>query len=353
MPKIAAIIAFFALPWIACGFDLVSKGDHYYSNSNRDLFLLPASAALAGSDVVFSRDATPFANPGSVARLSNSANEASLAYAGFFGNSFSSSLASYTLRLDKAEGIGISFNYLFVPDIPDYSGFDVDDAGIPVYDPARIRTGSASDLFFRFVYGHAFEWQAAGIEAGLGGACNAQRRNLLGWTAYGVGVDGGGYVFFKRSGIGVSLSCENLTTNYLRWSSSYQDAAYPHLRMGLGWQKEITYLYGRIQITAQTLDLLGNEGANAAETGSDLSDSLTQPVWVRASSKPEELLTKGRLGLEYTVYKRVTLRIGTSPQNYFTFGAGMLLFNQACAIDFAYLLHELAGTYQVGVSYRW
>jgi hypothetical protein len=326
--------------------------DHFYSDENRAIFSSPRSAALAGSDRVFANDASPFTNPAMLG-YEDKAHQIALSYAGFFGNTFSTSILSSKMKPDSTSGVGISLSYLYVPDIQTNLGFDLDpSSGEPIYDPSKIVSAFASDLYFRCGYGYRFTGLLRAIDFGFGGAITAKRSNLVGWTGYGIGVDGGGYLFFARPGIVVGLYGENLTTSYLYWSSAYQDAAWPHARLGLGWKKDIRDIYGRIQLTYESADFLGNDGINSLMAG-DESDTTVMPERVRLSEDPASFLMLGKAGAEYTIFDRVALRIGVGLPNIISFGGGMYLFERSFAIDFAYLVHELAGTYQLGISYQW
>ena len=68
--------------------------------------------------------------------------------------------------------------------------------------------------------------------------------------------------------------------------------------------------------------------------------------------KPSILLTQGRVGIEYLIMRTVALRAGYSG-NKFGFGGGVYLLSGRAGVDFAYLVHELAGTYQLSVQYAW
>jgi hypothetical protein len=150
-----------------------------------------------------------------------------------------------------------------------------------------------------------------------------------------------------------AVDCENLTTNYLRWSDTYADVALPRVRLSLGYRKAIPYIHGRVQISYVSLDFLTNEGVNSLERLSGDTSGTKVPKTVHPTQDPFGFVLRGRWGLEYLIAERVALRVGTSQANFLTFGGGVLLLKQTLAIDFAYLLHDLAGTYQVGLGYRW
>jgi hypothetical protein len=156
------------------------------------------------------------------------------------------------------------------------------------------------------------------------------------------------------------MICENLTTNYIRWDKGYAETALPHARFGIGWRKEIPYLYGRIQLQFKSLDLLANEGVNADTTYDSAALQLVRPTTKRFSKDPLYFLYNGTYGLEYTVMNVLCLRLGIPVGDSYgdagtriAFGCGVNLLRKKLSVDFSYLTHELAGTYQLGVSYRW
>jgi hypothetical protein len=151
-----------------------------------------------------------------------------------------------------------------------------------------------------------------------------------------------------------------MTTQYTRWSKGYSETAYPHLRLGAGWEKDIPYIYGHVRIQYKTLDLLGNEGADAIQlstllttdsAGSSNTNQLDgEKPAVAGSSGALALL--GSLGLEYMIKNVFTIRIGGNLENKLAFGCGVNLLQKRLCFDASYTMHELAPTYQIGVTYR-
>jgi hypothetical protein len=56
--------------------------------------------------------------------------------------------------------------------------------------------------------------------------------------------------------------------------------------------------------------------------------------------------------MEYSILDVVALRAGLSNGSDWTFGAGVNLFKQRLSLDFAYALHDLGGSYLLGLTYR-
>jgi hypothetical protein len=324
-----------------------------YADNNRDMFLLPRSSAMGASDYVFNRDGGNQSNPANLA--SDSLCEMSLAYAGFYQNALSLSILSYAAPLTKCSGIGFSAGYIYNPNIPITDNLQTWMDGstvIPIYDPSRMRYQSGSEIYVHFGYGYK-RVIFSGIEAAGGIALNAVRHNLAPYRGYGIGGDGGIALYFVNIGLRMALGFENITSNYTQWSKDWGVTAAPHVRFGIGWQNEIPYLYGRIRLQFKTLDLLANEGINAMTP-----DSL--PVKKHFTGDPAYFLSHGIYGIEYTVLRALSLRVGIpvgggygNDWTRIAFGGGVNLLKTRLSIDISYISHELAGTYQLGVTYRW
>jgi hypothetical protein len=328
---------------------------NYYSDDYRSLFMLPQSSAQSNADLAFLRDGTQQTNPGNLAL--DSTSEVSLGYAGFFQNTFSTSTVSYVTTLGKNIGFGISLGYLLNPDIP-YTDSLQTEANVPVYDSSRIYYRTESELFFHAGVGRKYPI-IPGMELGVGLALNAQRHSLPPYNGYGIGCDAGATVVLPNAGVNIGVLCENITTNYMRWTAGYSEAAYQHIRLGVGWQKELPYIYGRIKIQHKSLDLLANEGINGmadsiTKNGDNQDTAISVPTINHFDKHPLYLLLNGTYGVEYTIQDVVSLRLGLPLNGYsgnVSFGAGINLFNKKLKIDFSYLSHDLGRTYHMGMTY--
>lgn len=332
-----------------CLFGSLSAGEikgNYYADANREIFIFPRSAAMAGSDMVIRRSASPLSSPASLP--GDSMKELSVAYAGYFQNAYSTGAFSYVGPLDSVSCLGVSASYYLVP-------------GIEMYDdtiiPANIPTKTGSDIFFRISYGRKIIRFGERITITAGAAINAERLDLVGWTGYGIGTDAGLNVFYAAEELGTAgagMIIENLTAHYTSWSSEYREYAYPHARIGLGWQKEMEYIYGRLSVTYLTPDLLTNEGINAY--GSDALDGgigVEAPEVKRVAEHPL-MVFRGRGGMEYTIMNTLSFRIGADLNNGTkSFGGGLHFFGNRAGFDFAYLDHHLASTYKISVIFKW
>jgi hypothetical protein len=173
------------------------------------------------------------------------------------------------------------------------------------------------------------------------------------YKGYGLGIDAGATAQIPLYGISASLVVENITSSYTYWSSSFSEYVLPHIRVGVGWEKTVPYMYGRILIAYTTPDLLTNEGVNDFKTQNVDNDfKIETPYSQKFYKHPSVLFTGGKFGAEYTIMNRLALRVGVKEQRI-CFGAGLSLFDEHAGFDFAYNAHELAGSYQMSLKYRW
>lgn len=317
-----------------------------YADINRELMLLPVSAALAGADLSISSGASFGSSPANL--CFDTINSIELSYANFYQNTFSTSILSFSGPASPRSGIGITTGYVYIPDIEDNHESILNSNNM--VESHKIT--NASDIFLRFSYGYRFDLNSI-WNLSLGAAANARRARLIYFTGYGLGLDAGLRLYNKVNGFSTVLEMENVVSNYTYWSKDYREYSYPHLRGGLGWEKNIPYIYGRIRICYTTPDLLSNEGINYYTITDDNSNqSIEEPLQKRVSKNPELLIYHGRIGFEYGVMNRLALRVGLSNEKK-TFGAGLQILSNKVSLDFAYIMHQLAGTYQISMMYRW
>lgn len=331
-----------------------AAADSYYANANRDLFHLPAAAGVAYADLCFRRDGAPNSNPATLGF--DTSSDVSLSYSGFYRNVVSVSTVSSVTSTGSRSALGVSLNYLLVPEILITSHWTPDkDGGLAV--PSQPRYETASEVFFHAAYGHRFDVKRL-VRIGVGVGINGLRRRLTSELGYGIGLDAGVLAEIPKAGVRVGLFSQNLTTSYVYWHSDYRDIAYPHLRAGLSWHRDIPYVYGHIRILYTSADLLANEGANAVGSASGALEGDTTAVPKYLEAGDPLLLAHGSAGIEYCVLNRVMLRAGLrdiarSHARNLTFGAGILVLRRKLGFDFAYLPHDLAGSYTVSMTYRW
>jgi hypothetical protein len=318
-----------------------------YADVNRELMLLPASVSLAGADLSLSSGACIGSSPSNLPF--DSLNSLSLSYANYFQNTYSTSLLSFSGPADSNGGIGITIGYVYIPNIEDNRTTTSTESGTLIYD---YKIKNSSDIFLRFGYGHLFPLNSRWIFS-AGVAANARRTRLIDFSGYGLGLDAGTKLYDRKSGTSIVLQMDNITSHYTYWSKDYREYAYPHLKLGLGLDRSIPYIYGRIRIGYTSPDFLSNEGINYSKSETDTNDQKVEEIsQKKVYQNPELLIYDGRLGLEYIIMNRLAFRAGVS-QDKFNFGAGLQLFSNRVGLDFAYTIHQLAGTYQISMMYRW
>ncbi|MCU0609808.1 MAG: hypothetical protein MUF22_08595 [Chitinispirillaceae bacterium] len=320
---------------------------NYYSGPDNEIFVLPASAAMACADMSSSRSTAPLSNPANLAN--DSLREASLSYASYFQNTYSTSAFSMISPIDKRSGIGISLSYVMIPDINQ-----------TVYPPPvtdNIQTATASDLLVRIAYGLSL-YARRGIAVRAGAAVNAQRRDLTGdIVGYGIGADAGVGAACRIDALDAFLTggilVENITTSITRWSASYSEYSLPHARLGLGWHNELPYVYGRFSVNYLSPDLFTNEGINAWESEKFTGHRNVQvPGIRRISQDPLMIFIAGRYGAEYMIKNTIAFRAGIFDGRP-SFGGGLRLLRSRAGLDLAFISHELAPTYKLSVNFRW
>lgn len=325
----------------------------YYSNSNKTLFVFPDYASLGGAGLVFARDAAPQSNPANIPL--DSVSQVSLSYAGYYKNAFSTTFTSFVTPVTDKIGLGMFVGYLFVPDIETYN-FDIDEVtNEPIYNPSKIDRESSSETFFNFSLGYLF-FQNRLMDLSAGASLHCQRRRLIDWTGYGIGVDVGVTARFPLTGLRASLFADDITTNYIHWSSEYHDNGLPHVRLGVGWRKDIPNLYSRISVMYKSPDLLSNDGVGY-NLFSEKADKIDEPYSNRIKDDPLLLLTSACYGVEYVIYKVVSLRLGLDEPKRIFFGSGVNLFAQRLSFEFSLSglvrSYELESIYNLSISYRW
>ncbi len=315
----------------------------FYIDNNDELINLPASAAMVGADLSFNTGASSFSSPANLAF--DSINKIELAYASFFQNSFSTSLLSVNGYASSTIGYSITAGYIYIPDIP--LSDTTSEGEAYVYG-----NRNCSAIYLRAGLGKRFDLSGS-ISISIGAALQAKRTRLIGYRGYGLGMDAGTKVLFSNIGLSAAVLVENITSSMTYWGRNYYQWAYPHIRAALGWEKRIPYIYGTLRLAYTTPDLLANEGVNYFDDDQMQGDiTFPKPQWKSVYKNPQLLILAARIGLEYMIMDRVAIRGGLT-RGKVGLGAGVNLFNQRAGIDFAYVNHELAGTYQLGISYRW
>ena len=146
-------------------------------------------------------------------------------------------------------------------------------------------------------------------------------------------MDLGTRVLFSDPGISLAISFENIVRSVVYWSESYRQRVSPHIRVGIGWEREFPYIYGKVLIVYCTPDLLSNEGINYIG-----SDELADGVGIEdlnSAGCPESIDAfygrQIRTGVYH--YEQACLRVGLTQGN--SVSGRVNLFGGA-GLDFAY-----------------
>jgi hypothetical protein len=320
-----------------------------YDQINRAIIISPKSAAFNGADLSLNDGAYAGASPSNLVK--DSCSSLQFSYANYFGNALSSSVLSYVNSISSRSAFSVTSGYIYIPDIQDNRNLDTNESGEPIFDKPVTIT-SCSQVHFKAGFGLSLvNDKPFRVSAGV--ALNASRNRLIDYTGYGIGVDLGSSFMLPAQGLSAVLLIENVFGSYTYWNSSYSERGRQHIRLGIGWEKDLDYIYGKIKLGYTSPDLLSNEGINGYEVD-EVNDELVieNPKKYTLRKNPELIVLGGKLGLEYTIMQIVAVRCGIA-QDRFSFGAGLSLFSQRAGIDFAYMIHSLPGTYQFSLSYKW
>lgn len=335
--------------YVTSSFSAIIGGTYtfYSSVTDNDILLPPASAAMGSSDLSSGSGTSLSSTPANL--VFDTLSRLSLSYAGYFNNTFSTSILSWNSHPIRRTVISLLVGYIYIPDIIDTRQSTTTPEG--ELSELRTSTFSSSKILIRTGIARSFDI-TRDIKIGLGVAANGIRKRLPD-IGYGVSLDAGAKTLFLKSGISIALSLRNATTSYVYWSKNFKERSYPNLYAGLGWEKYFPYISGSIKITYKTPDLLSNEGINSIKFVDQSSDVTIEEInQYEIYKKPSLLISSGRIGAEYIVFRKVALRAGFYDGRV-SFGGGIYLFNEKAGIDIAYITHSLAGTFQVAVNYAW
>ncbi|MGM0442860.1 MAG: hypothetical protein ACQEQV_01585 [Fibrobacterota bacterium] len=314
----------------------------YYTNSNSALWRTPAYSAQGNAPDAFTGVPQPGFNP---AVLDSGENHFFAGYNNYYRNSLSAAMTALSLPVDSVQRIGISLSYLFVPGVDSVSA-QTDEDGVP-YEH-EIHRVTASEIYLNCAYGRTV-FANEFLSLAAGGAFHVNRRRLVEWTGYGIGLDAG-LLLNMWNTLSVSALVNDITTKYMHWSSTYQEQGLPRGYLGLGYRDMLSDEF-RLSLSYRSPELFGNSGYGVNTfTTKSLFDSNTgdlSPV-----DSPELLFQAASYGVELA-YRAAAFRAGYSNTNSFSFGAGVQLF-EAVGVDFAYVTsRSLGGSYTLSTSYRW
>lgn len=325
-----------------------SVSDNSYATIIDDFAISPASASLAGADLSVGNGVSVNSTPANLPF--DSMHHLALSYAGFFNNTFSTSLLAYNGKPAQNIGVSILAGYVYIPEIMNTTQSEATPDG--QMRTAKISYFSASKMLFRAGVGRRIPVSHT-IDAGVGVALNAKRVRLPD-LGYGTSVDAGARMLYKPLGASVAVNIENLTSSYTIWNKNYKERGLQRCYAGIGAEQHIPYIYGNIRLMYTTPDLFANSGINDVSKETTENDNIIETAdHTELYEKPSLLFTNGKLGIEYTAVNTIAFRLGLT-RDQIAFGAGLRLKNDRAGVDVAYLSHAaLSGTYQLSLNYNW
>jgi len=322
--------------------------EYRYLNSNTSLFSQARYTAVGQSFLAIGQSGGVTTNPANI--YWQEKKELHLSYAGYYRNTFSVSNFDIVIPLPDNAGLGLSLNYLLVPDIEN-TQFLTKNGEHVNYDPEKIIYSSHSDLMVAGSYARGLFESLESVNLAVGGRLEVIRRRLLQKYGYGLIFDLGTTLELVQSGLRFSILAKDLFTRMLWIDGERATYEKPHVYLGLSYLKTIPYIYGTFAVSFKSLDVLGNDGVHLDV--SDESNNVTVYEGKKADNSVFTWLIKtNNLGLEYIIRDIVSLRIGLNKGD-FAFGAGLSLFDNKLPLDFAYSSSDLSGSYVVSLGYRW
>lgn len=310
----------------------------FYTNTNRLLFVSPTYTALGGSNVLTSSEPLPVTNPASI--IGTKRKDLFVGFNNYFKNSHNSTVLSGVVPLSEKQNVALSVGYLYVP--VDSVSASLDQNGIP-YDYV-IKTKTSSELYINAYYAHTLLTYSKGALT-VGGSVHFNRRRLIDWSGYGIGLDIGVVNAFTN-GVTLGLHINDVTTQFMHWSSDYKELGKPICFAAFAFETGSKH---ELALSYKTPDLFGNSGLGRTDKGSTIFDE--EVGYISVKSDPLKLLSHASYGVAGTFNKRLILRAGFSDARKLSFGGGVKLFERL-GIDFAYARQsDLGGTYTVSSTY--
>jgi hypothetical protein len=316
----------------------------YYSNDFMNLGGSPRAVAMGEAMAADPGDRTAgLYNPAGLVGIGRMT--AFLSYAKVFDGLVSLNFAALTYPLDTLRRIGAYLLRSSVDEIWDTRGFSTDEEGRPIFSSSQLRMVDNTD------YALGLSYAAAALKSRLryGATLKLVRRRLEQLTGYGIGLDAGAQYFLKPAII-LGITGRNLASTATRYYENDWEVAWPELYPGIAYKRDVPYLYGSIQLTYQTHNLLSSSGVSRGGLGGGVGDENALPAESGLLKDPLGVLTGGSLGLEYAMQERLFLRAGTGETYVYTLGVGLKIAH--LAVDFAFLHHlELKESYRFALAW--
>ena len=248
----------------------------------------------------------------------------------------------YPLRKDRA--VGAYFVRSAVDEIWDTRGFETDDDGRPIYSSARLRFVDNADYAAGFSY--AALWRER-LRYGL--TLKFIRRRFADLTSFGTALDAG-VQYLHPFGWTFGLMGRNLTTSLNRYYEDVWEIGLPEVFPGVGFRKDVEYLYGGITLLYQFPNLLPTSGVSQGAFGGAFDFEGQAPSGNSLTENPVRFILNGNLGAEYHYHNKLFVRLGTNPVDLVTAGAGIRIGRLVA--DMALRHHpDLDDGYRLAVSW--
>ncbi|MCX7726817.1 MAG: hypothetical protein N2053_08205, partial [Chitinispirillaceae bacterium] len=179
---------------VTTSFSSILEGTYtFYSNlTDNEILLNPASASMGSADLSIGHGTSLSSTPANLAF--DSLNRISLSYAGYFNNTFSTSLLSWNSHPIKKSVVSLLVGYIYIPNIIDTRLSTTTPEG--ELNELKTSVFSASKILVRAGVGKSFSIRRD-IEIGIGIAANGIRKRLPD-IGYGVSLDVGTKDLFLR-----------------------------------------------------------------------------------------------------------------------------------------------------------
>jgi hypothetical protein len=302
----------------------------------------PEFAATGEAKNALCSDPIPVNNPVSII-LSEKTNFFA-GYTGFYENSFWAATTHATVKVDSQNVVSAFIGYLNIPGIDSVEQIIPFENAEPTYKISQV---SSSELSININYARKlFNFERWNLS--VGGSINVMRRRLVEWTGYGIGADLG-VLFSTNRGNFISFQIDNITTQYTHWSKNYHENVLPQAFLAYGLSKKVKENL-KIELLYRSPDLFGNSGVVSNTLGKEsVFEDEIKSGSIRQN--PQNLFVAAGYGMDLTIKKIVSLRLGLTDSHKLTFGGGIYLFNRT-NIDFAYIYSSaLDGTYGVSLKF--
>lgn len=322
-----------------CALSFVSANEVvYYSNDFLNIGGSPRAAAMGEAMAADPGDRTSaMYNPASLMGIGKTSLY--LSHANVFEGLLNYDFASLTWSISPVRMAGVYLLRSAVDGIPDTRNFPLKD-GRPYYSSADLKQVENVDyavgLSYAMLVGKRFRY---------GATLKLIRRVLDQVEGDGIALDAG-FQYRVSQFLTAGLMGRNITASATRYFANDWEIGLPELYPGISYKQELDYLYGTLEVTYQTKNLLNSSGVSSGQFGGAAEASEASPT----SPDFVNLILNGNIGFEYAVRNKVFLRLGTNSTYVYTLGMGIKLTR--LNVDVALLHHlELQNSYRFALAW--